>query len=238
MKKLNVQLKDLPFAVEESLNRLRVNIKFCGKNTQKILITSSIPNEGKSFVSMHLWKMLADAGFKTVFVDLDLRKSQINKRHNVQATGELKGLDYYLSGNAEYEDVLYETNIENGYMIPSSNMLENPATLLEDPRFLEMLDRLSEEYRYIIIDSPPLINVTDGALVASMCDGAVMVVRGRYTSKKLIKQSMQQLERVNCKLLGVVLNRVHENGKKYGRYYSHYEKYYEYGSSQGTEGNK
>lgn len=225
MKKINVEFKDLPFAVEEALNRLRVNIKFCGRNTQKIMISSSVPKEGKSFVSMHLWKMLADAGFKTVFVDLDLRESQINKRHNIQLSREDKGLDYYLSGMAEYEDVIYETNIENGYMIPSSSMLENPSVLLEDPRFSEMLDKLAKEYRYIIIDTPPLYNVTDGALVASMCDGAVMVVRNEYTSRKLVKQSLQQLERVGCKLLGVVLNRVQSSGHKYGKYYGYDTKY-------------
>lgn len=235
MKKLNVKFTDLPYAVEEALNRLRVNIKFCGKNTQKILITSSIPNEGKSFVSMHLWKMLADAGFKTVFIDLDLRKSQINKRHDIQSSEEVKGLNYYLSGMAEYEDVVYETNIKNGYMIPGSNMLENPSSLLEDPRFTEMLDRLSEEYRYIIIDSPPLMNVTDGALIASMCDGAVMVVRSAYTSKKLVKQSIQQLERGDCKLLGVVLNRAQTNSRAYGRKYGEYKKYYGYESYRETE---
>lgn len=234
MNKLSVTFKDLPYAVEEALNRLRINIKFCGKNTQKILLTSSIPNEGKSFISMHLWKMLADAGFKTVFLDLDLRNSTVNDRHEVSVEGELMGIDHYLSGNAEYEDVIYKTNIPNGDLIPIANILENPSTLFEDPRFAELLKRLSNDYRYVIIDSPPLVNVTDGALVASLCDGAVMVVRSGFTSRKLIKQSLQQLERVQCKLLGIVLNRVQNtSGRKYGRYgqygYGRYGQYGRYG---------
>ena len=77
MKKLEMEFNDLPYAVEEAMNRLRINIKFCGKNTKKILITSSMPDEGKSSVSTNLWKMMAEAGFPTVFVDLDLRKSVI-----------------------------------------------------------------------------------------------------------------------------------------------------------------
>ena len=77
MKKLNVEFQELPYAVEEAMNRLRINIKFCGKNTKKILITSSMPNEGKSSISINLWKMLAEAGFPTVLVDVDLRKSVI-----------------------------------------------------------------------------------------------------------------------------------------------------------------
>ena len=72
MKKLNLKIKDMPYAAEEALNRLRVNIKFCGKNTKKIVITSSVPNEGKSTVSVRLWKLLSEAGFPTVLVDVDL----------------------------------------------------------------------------------------------------------------------------------------------------------------------
>lgn len=88
----------MPYAVEEAMNRLRINIKFCGKNTKKLLITSSLPNEGKSTISMNLWKMMAEAGFPTVFLDVDLRKSVIKSRHNIQTEGEIKDLGYYLSG--------------------------------------------------------------------------------------------------------------------------------------------
>ena len=118
MNTINISLPDMPYAVEEALNRLRVNIKFCGKNTKRILISSSVPNEGKSFVSVHLWKMLADAGFRTVLVDTDLRKSVLKSRFQFQSDDEIKGLDYYLSGLAEYTDVVYETNIKNGDIVP------------------------------------------------------------------------------------------------------------------------
>ena len=159
MNQINMTLPALPYAVEEAMNRLRVNIKFCGKNTKKILVISSVPNEGKSSVSVQLWKMLAEAGFPSVLVDVDLRKSMLKSRHNFSYEGELKGLDYYLSGLAEYQDVIYKTNIENGYIVPCSNLLENPSALLEDPRMKEMLDQLAEDYRYVIIDSPPLDSV-------------------------------------------------------------------------------
>lgn len=75
--KIQLSIPKLPYAVEEAMNRLRVNVKFCGKNTKRILITSSVPNEGKSMVSVQLWKMLSEAGFKTVLVDCDLRKSTL-----------------------------------------------------------------------------------------------------------------------------------------------------------------
>ena len=213
MKKLNLKIKDMPYAAEEALNRLRVNIKFCGKNTKKIVITSSVPNEGKSTVSVRLWKLLSEAGFPTVLVDVDLRKSELQKKYEVEGIEE--GLNHFLSGLAEYEDVVYETNIPNGHIVPVTTLLENPSALLEDPRLGELLDRLAEDYRYVIIDTPPLDNISDGALIASMSDGAV-----------LVRQSLQQLDRVGCPVLGTVLNRAEIRSGAYKKYYNRYGKKY------------
>lgn len=224
MKKLNLKIKDMPYAAEEALNRLRVNIKFCGKNTKKIVITSSVPNEGKSTVSVRLWKLLSEAGFPTVLVDVDLRKSEIQKKYQVEGIKE--GLNHFLSGLAEYEDVVYETNIPNGHIVPVTALLENPSALLEDPRLGELLDRLAEDYRYVIIDTPPLDNISDGALIASMSDGAVLVVRCGETSKALVRQSLQQLDRVGCPVLGTVLNRAEIRSGAYKKYYGRYGKKY------------
>lgn len=236
MKKLNLTIEDMPYAAEEALNRLRVNIKFCGKNTKKILITSSVPNEGKSTVSVHLWKLLAEAGFPTVLVDVDLRKSEHNTILKMQGVEE--GINHYLSGMAEYEDVVYETNIPNGHWVPIAELLENPSTLLEDPRLEELLNRLSEDYRYVIIDTPPLDNISDGALIASMSDGAVLVVRCAETPKNIVKQSLQQIDRVGCPLLGVVLNRAEVKGGAFQKYYGRYGKYTKYGSYYGPDEKK
>lgn len=238
MKKLSIDFNEMPYAIEEAMNRLRINIKFCGKNTKKLLITSSLPNEGKSTISINLWKMMAEAGFPTVFLDVDLRKSVIKGRHNMKSETEIKDLGYYLSGQAEYEDVVYETNIPNAYIVPCCNLLENPSALLEDARFAELLDKLAEQYRYVIIDSPPLGSVADAAQVASLCDGAVLVVRSGETSRNVIRQSMQQLEQVNCRLLGVILNRVEASGRAYKSYYGKYGKYgkeYGYGYGYGEK---
>lgn len=233
MKKLNLKIKDMPYAAEEALNRLRVNIKFCGKNTKKIVITSSVPNEGKSTVSVRLWKLLSEAGFPTVLVDVDLRKSEIQKKYQVEGIKE--GLNHFLSGLAEYEDVVYETNISNGHIVPVTTLLENPSALLEDPRLGELLDRLAEDYRYVIIDTPPLDNISDGALIASMSDGAVLVVRCGETSKALVRQSLQQLDRVGCPVLGTVLNRAEIRSGAYKKYYNRYGKKYDdyYGAYYG-----
>ncbi len=226
MATINISLPDLPYAVEEALNRLRINVKFCGKNTKKILVVSSVPNEGKSFISMHLWRMLAESGFKSVLMDTDLRKSVMKERHHFTSEDEIKGLDYYLSGLSEYSDIVYHTNIANGDIIPSTQSLENPSTLLEDPRFGELFERLSEDYRYVIVDAPPLINVADGALIASMCDGAILVVNSAETSRNLVRQSLAQIERSDCKMLGMVLNKVRMENRAYYKYYGKYGKAY------------
>lgn len=240
MKELKVEFPELPYAVEEAMNRLRINIKFCGKNTRKILLTSCFPNEGKSTVSSYLWKMLAEAGFPTVLVDVDLRKSVMLKRIQADASSETLGLNHYLSGLAEYDEVVYKTNIDNAYIVPCTQLLENPSPLLEDARFKEMLDTLAEKFRFVIIDTPPLGSVSDGALIASMCDGAVLVVRAGETTKSVIRQSLHEIEQSGCKLLGTVLNRVETAGRAYGKYgkYGKYSSQYGYGYGYGYEPDK
>ena len=232
MNELNLVFPDLPYAVEEAMNRLRINIKFCGKNTRKILLTSCMPNEGKSTVSTYLWKMLAEAGFPTVMVDVDLRKSVLMKRLQADAEKETKGLNHYLSGLAEYDEVVYKTNIDNAYIVPCTQLLENPSPLLEDVRFRELLDKLAAEYRFVIVDTPPLGSVSDGALIASMCDGAVLVIRAGETPKAMIRQSLHEIEQSGCKLLGTVLNRAEGAGRGYGKY-GKYGKYGNYGYGYG-----
>lgn len=160
MNQLNVNLPELPYAVSEAMNRLRINIKFCGKNTRKILLTSCQPNEGKSTISSYLWKMLAEAGFPTVLVDVDLRKSVMKTRFQMDYDDDTTmGLNHYLSGMAEYEDVVYSTNIPNGYMVPCTQLLENPSALLEDVRFKELT---------LCLGSYKFVSEISGGLVPTM----------------------------------------------------------------------
>ena len=226
MKTIKLNIPELPYAAEEALNRLRVNVKFSGKEIRTILIISSVPNEGKSHVTVYLWKMLAEAGFKTVLVDCDLRKSVLKKEMRFKCAEEYQGLDYYLSGLAEYDDVVHHTNIENGDIVPISNLLQNPSTLLEDARFGELFQALEGNYDYVIVDSPPLVSVSDGILIAQHCDGAILIVRSGETPRSLIRQSMNQLQQTDCRLLGTVLNGVATGNRAYGRYYGYYSKYY------------
>ncbi len=225
-------LDKLPYGAEEALNRLRVNVGFCGDRFRKIIITSSTPNEGKSFISTNLWRMLAESGVKTVLLDADMRKSVMRTRYRI-ATGESNflGLVHYLAGQVELEDVLYRTNIENGYLLPTSYTVSNPAILLQTDRFTSLLNCLAGEFDCVLVDTPPLSNVADGDLIASQCNGALLVVRSGVTPRTLISSSLKQLERAGCELMGVVLNRVEAKSNPYYYKYSKYGYYSDYYAS-------
>ena len=226
MKTISVSIPELPYAAEEAMNRLRVNVKFSGKEIKTIMISSSVPNEGKSHLAVYLWKMMAEASFRTVLVDCDLRKSVMKKEMRFKYDEEYQGLDYYLSGLAEYEDVVHHTNIENGDIVPITNLLQNPSNLLEDARLGELFRALENNYDYVIVDSPPLVSVSDGMLIAQHCDGAILIVRSGETPRGLIRQSLNQLQQTDCRVLGTVLNGVATGNRAYGRYYGYYSKYY------------
>ena len=135
--------------------------------------------------------------------------------------------------------MVLHTQIEGGDILPNVKNVVNPSMLMESRQLEQMLDKMSDMYRYVFIDAPPLSLVSDGEKIGSLCDGAILVVRGGFTQKKLVRNSIQQLERAGCPVLGLVLNRVGKNGGGYyyGKYY--YGKYgshkYGYGYGYGEQ---
>ena len=229
----------LDYFTEEAIDRLRVNVGFTGMNKKVIMITSSVPNEGKSYVSANLWRQLAMAGKRTVLVDADMRKTEMRSTLRLTTDNEFAGLSHYLAGQASIEDILYATNQANAYIIPTTTLI-NPSLLLEGDRLQVLLQTLRERFDYILVDTPPLGVVSDGQRFATMCDGCLLVIRAHSTSRSLIKESLAQLERVNCPLIGPVLNRVEEKRSTYyhaGGYYSKRTKYY-YASDSAKKGGK
>lgn len=229
--KINIgNMPELPYALEEALNRLRINISFLRKDIRKIMVISTTPDEGKSFITMQLWRQMAGAGVDSVLVDADLRKSVMVEKYEMKAeSGKLQGMTSYLSQDMSLQKVVYETNLEHAYLLPNIDNVVNPSMLLEGTSFKDALKELSENFRYVFIDAPPLGLVSDGEKIGSLCDGAVLVVRGGVTSKRMVQSSIRQLERAGCPLLGIVLNRVQGNGsgyysKRYGKGY--YGKHY------------
>lgn len=228
MRKIHIDnMPELPYAMEEAINRLRINISFLGTDVRKIMVISTLPNEGKSFVAMQLWHQIAQAGTPTILLDGDMRKSVMADKYEIVSEDkkELRGISHYLSSDDSIKDAVYKTQWENGDILPNIDNVVNPSMLLESERFEEMLHYMEKRYRYVFIDSPPLSLVSDGERIGNLCDGAILVVRGGVTSKHLVKNSIRQLERANCPLLGIVLNRV--EGSKSGYYYKRYGgKYY------------
>ena len=221
-------IPELPYTIEEAMNRLRINVNFLGSDIRKIMVVSSEPNEGKSFIAMYLWRQMASAGEKSILVDVDLRKSVMVDTYRISREDgkELWGTTHYLSDNKALEDCILTTYLENGDLLPNVNNVVNPSMLLESSRFAGLLDILGQHYRYVFLDVPPMGLVSDAELIGNLCDGALLVVRAGMTSRSIIRNSIAQLERAGCPLLGVILNRAGAGGGKYGKYYGKYGKYY------------
>lgn len=232
MNKLLIEnLPELPYATLEAVNRLRINISFLGKDIRKIMLISTMPNEGKSFVAMQLWHQMAETGTTTMFLDADLRKSVMTEKYQIKGEQEkkIRGTSHCLANDYPFEEAIYHTKWENADILPNVDNVINPSMLIESARFEELLEYTAEKYRYVFVDSPPLSLVSDGERIGNLCDGAILVVRGAVTSKNAVKNSIRQLQRAGCPLLGIVLNRV--GGARGGYYYKRYggRKYY-YGS--------
>lgn len=215
------RFRELDFACNESINTLCTNLVFMGSDKKKLMFTSCIAHEGKSFVSMNVMRTLAKLGRKVLFIDSDLRRSQILTRYGLVAEeGDGKGLAHYLAGMAKLEDVVYETNIPGAYMIPVGHAVSNSLALLNTNLFGDMLNRLEDQFDYIILDAPPVGAIIDAAEIAKYCDGAVFVIKYNAVSRKELELAKSQIDRSGCAVLGAVINDVEFDSLSSKRYYN------------------
>ena len=224
---LSREMKD-DYNYNEAIKTLRTNIQFCGSNLHTIMFTSALPDEGKSDVAFAAASSLAQIGKRVVFIDADIRKSVLVSRY--QLIEKVDGLSQYLSGQKNMQDILYDTSFENFSVIFAGPYSPNPAELLEEPLFEELIHALETEYDYIIIDTPPMANLIDGAIVARNCDGAVLVIESGAISYHLEQKVKNQLDKTKCRILGAVLNKVDIRSEGY---YGKYGKYGKYGGKYG-----
>ena len=224
---VNVEIKTqkLDYSGAEAYKSLRTNLQFCGEDKKVIAITSCTHNEGKSSVTMNLAVSLAEAGKKVLLIDADLRKSVLVGRTKVKES--IKGLTHYLSKQAALIEVICATNVKNMHSVYAGPGPPNPAELLGGKYFRELLSSLRKVYDYILVDTPPLGSVIDSAIIAEECDGSIMVIETGVISYRFAQDVKSQLEKSNCPILGVVLNKVDMSkqgyyGKYYGRYYGKY----------------
>ncbi|MDU5596443.1 MAG: CpsD/CapB family tyrosine-protein kinase [Lachnospiraceae bacterium] len=217
----NIDETEKGFLYEESMRMLRTNLQFSGGNLRVILFTSSIQDEGKSETSFQLAISFAKLDKKVLYVDADMRKSVFTTRYQIKEN--VQGLSQYLSGQ-NTEDIVYKTNIKNMDVVFAGPYAPNPAELLYENKLDEFIKKQRLQYDYIIIDAPPLANIVDAAVIGRCVDGAVIVVKSATVSQRMVKRVKDQLEKVNCKIIGAVLNGVEM--KKNSYQYKYYGDYY------------
>ena len=216
---------------KEMYRTLRTNLEFTGVENRVISITSCAPDDGKSTVSFQLACALAESGKSTIYVDADMRRSVFAQRYNIDT--EMKGLSHFLSGKIDTSDVIYVTNKERLYVLPTGIFPSNPTDLLGNARMDALITALKKVFDYVIIDTPPLGSVIDAAVVSKFCDASMLVLASNTTSRAEAKKVIAQLKTANPNFLGVVLNKVDMKGSGY--YYKRYG--YGYGSYYGKRKN-
>ena len=233
----NVREQD--YTMKESLRALKTNIQFCGDDVHTILITSSIPNEGKSTVSMDLARSLTESGKRVLIIDTDMRKSVLIGRLRAKngEGGEIFGLSHFLSGQKKLDEVLYSTDIPRLFMIFAGPSVPNPTEILDKKYFKELMDFGKKHFDYILLDCAPLGAAIDAAVVAKHCDGAIIVIAQGVASGRMIIGTKKQLEASGVRILGAVLNKVKMKKSGYGSYYGGYYGNY-YGSYYGRNEEK
>ncbi|MCB0722423.1 MAG: polysaccharide biosynthesis tyrosine autokinase [Ignavibacteriae bacterium] len=212
-------------AVSESFKALRTRIQFSklqSRPLQTILVTSSIPSEGKTLVSVNLAGSFAQAGKKVLLLDCDLRKPKV---HTFFKEERYPGLSDYLFNNVTFEEIVRETALEGMYFITSGTIPPNPSELLGSLQMKKFLDFLRDKYDYIVIDSPPLITVTDSEILFNITDGTVLIAQANKTPTETFWKTYQTLYNRNPhNLLGCVLNNFSFKSS-YGYYYNYYYYY-------------
>jgi capsular exopolysaccharide synthesis family protein len=209
--------------VSEAARTVRTNLMFMNpdKPYRTILVSSAAPSEGKTTVACSIAIAFAQGGQRVCLVDCDLRRPRLHRIFGRQ--GE-DGITNVLVGEATVEQVAKPTGIPNLWSVPAGALPPNPADLLQSQRFRNLIQELGERFDRVVIDSPPLVAVTDSAIISTLVDAVVFVVRAFKTGKYLSAQGLRALRDVEAPLVGAVLNAVNLDHHEYSYYYYYYYK--------------
>lgn len=224
--------KNLSFAAAEAYRLLRTNVMFSLPDEQRcrvIGITSSNAGEGKSTTALNLAYMLAEADKRVMLIEADLRLPSISRRLNLETT---PGLSNLLAGLSSGKEVMRKTKEDKLVVIPSGDIPPNPSELLGSEQMKTALEVFSQASDFIILDLPPINEVSDALVVSRLVDGIVMIVRQNYSSRRALAEAMRQLQQANAKVLGFVMTAANTMNKWSG-YKGSYKKYYRYGYRHG-----
>jgi capsular exopolysaccharide synthesis family protein len=210
---------EVPPAFGESIKAIRTGVVFSSaeEGTRSVVVTSTAPHEGKTMVSSNLAASLAQTDQKTLIIDADMRRPRI---HEVFGWLQDPGLSNILVGTATMADAIRKSAVPNLHVLPAGHIPPNPAELLGSQRFKELLRELGRQYDWIIIDAPPVMAVTDAALVGNVATGVVFVIGAEMTSRRHAAVAIEQLANAQAKFIGAILNRA--NVQRHGYYYSTY----------------
>ncbi|HQH27271.1 MAG TPA: polysaccharide biosynthesis tyrosine autokinase, partial [Oligoflexia bacterium] len=202
-------------AVSEALRTIRAGILFSSADhpARVILVTSAGKGDGKTTVAANLAVSLAQAAYRTLLIDGDLRAPNASWYFGIPPCSP--GLVNFLTGHTEIDDIVLATGVPSLSIIPAGAATPNPAELAGSVKFAEMLKTLASRFDFVILDSPPIIPVADGLMLSRAVDGVLFVVRTERTERPRAQEAVRRLRRVGAHLLGVVVNDVARNGNIY-----------------------
>lgn len=211
--------------ISEQIRTIRTNLQFTSadEKIKTILITSSIPSEGKSFISSNLATAFAQNNKKVLIVDCDMRKGRVNKIFKISNRIGLSNLLAYKEDDEEnLEDYVFKTKIDNLYIIPRGKVPPNPSELLNSQKTAKLISLLSEIFDYIIFDGPPVNGLSDSLIMSDFVDRTIVVTSLNSAPIELLESTKKMLTNVNAKVAGVIVNKVPRR-KSSGKSYYYYE---------------
>jgi len=205
--------------ISETYRSLRSNIEFSSidREIRTLMLTSAGPAEGKSTTTANLAVTYAQAGKRVLVIDADLRKPTL---HHTFGLTNRWGLTSVMVGQAPLEQAIQDINVENLWCLTAGPLPPNPSEMLASNKMTALIENLKKEFDIILFDTPPVIAVTDAQIVASKCDGVVLVIDYGNVKKEIALKAKQLLELAHANLLGVVINnKKHTKHKEYYYYY-------------------
>jgi capsular exopolysaccharide synthesis family protein len=217
---------DPNLAISEAYRTIRTSILFSQTDREAMKVinfTSAFPQEGKSTTATNMAISFAQLGVKVLLVDSDLRKPRIHKIFKVR---NIAGMSNVLVGRIQPRDAIQSTQVPNLEILPCGPIPPNPAELLNSPRMTELLGLLRAKYNYVVIDTPPMLFVSDAAIISSISDCTIIVLRPEKAFRKPFLNMVNELAKAKAKVAGVVFNDV--NIRKSTYYADHYRYHYRY----------
>ena len=214
--------------VADAYRTLRTSVLLSAANhpPKTILVTSSRPAEGKTTTVVNTAVSLAQLGLKVLVIDADLRRPRI---HRVIGIDQHPGLSAYLSSDVKLESVLRETETPNLWVICAGMVPPNPAELVSSEKMRLLLRQTGTLFDHILIDTPPVLGVSDSVILSRLVDGVMLVVQGGKSTREMVRQARQELVNVGAKIFGVVLNNINLKREGYDQYYYRYRSEYKLG---------